>query len=461
MAAFSYEELFMSYDFDLFVIGAGSGGVRAARFAAGFGAKVAVAESRYLGGTCVNVGCVPKKLLVYGAHFHEDFAAAPGFGWDPGTPSFDWGTLIAHKDKEIERLNGIYRSLLVNSGVTLIDGHARIADPHTVEVAGARYRCERILIATGGWPVVPDIPGREHAITSNEAFFLTQLPKRVLVVGGGYIAVEFAGIFHGLGAQTTQLYRGEMFLRGFDQGVRNHLAEELTKKGIDLRFNADVARIDKRDGVLHATLNTGQVLEADCILYATGRRPMLDNLGLENTAVTLREDGFIEVDALYQTQEPSILALGDVTGRVQLTPVALAEGMAVARRLYKPEQYRPVDYSNIPTAVFSQPSIGTVGLTETQAREAGHAVRIFESRFRPMKLTLTDNTERTFMKLVVDATSDKVLGCHMVGPDAGEIIQGLAVALKAGATKAIFDETIGVHPTAAEEFVTLRTAVGE
>ena len=451
----------MSYDFDLFVIGAGSGGVRAARFAAGFGAKVAVAESRYLGGTCVNVGCVPKKLLVYGAHFHEDFAAAAGFGWTVGAPSFDWATLIANKDREIERLNGIYRSLLVNSGVTLIDGHARIADPHTVEVAGARYRCERILIATGGWPVVPDIPGREHAITSNEAFFLTQLPKRVLVVGGGYIAVEFAGIFHGLGAQTTQLYRGEMFLRGFDQGVRNHLAEELTKKGIDLRFNADVARIDKRDGVLHATLKSGQVLEADCILYATGRRPMLDNLGLENTAVTLREDGFIEVDALYQTQEPSILALGDVTGRVQLTPVALAEGMAVARRLYKPEQYRPVDYSNIPTAVFSQPSIGTVGLTETQAREAGHAVRIFESRFRPMKLTLTDSTERTFMKLVVDATSDKVLGCHMVGPDAGEIIQGLAVALKAGATKAIFDETIGVHPTAAEEFVTLRTAVGE
>lgn len=451
----------MAYEFDLFVIGAGSGGVRASRFAAGFGAKVAVAESRYLGGTCVNVGCVPKKLLVYGSHFHEDFATAKGFGWKVGTPVFDWPTLIANKNREIERLNGIYGKLLDNSGVTLLDGHARIIDPHTVEVAGVRYSCERILIATGGWPAIPDIPGREHVISSNEAFFLEALPKRVIVVGGGYIAVEFAGIFHGLGSQTTQLYRGELFLRGFDGSVRAHLAEELSKKGLNLRFNADIARVDKRDGVLHATLKNGEVLEADCIMYATGRRPMLDNLGLENTGVTLDANGFIAVDEHYQTQEPSILALGDVTGRVQLTPVALAEGMAIARRLFKPDEYRPVDYSNIPTAVFSQPSIGTVGLTEEQAREQGHTVRVFESRFRPMKLTLTDNAERIFMKLVVDADSDKVLGCHMVGPEAGEIVQGLAVALKAGATKALFDETIGVHPTAAEEFVTLRTAVGE
>ncbi|WP_263264211.1 glutathione-disulfide reductase [Pseudomonas sp. RIT-PI-S] len=451
----------MTYDFDLFVIGAGSGGVRAARFSAGFGAKVAIAESRYLGGTCVNVGCVPKKLLVYGAHFHEDFATAQAFGWETGTPSFDWRTLIANKNREIERLNGIYRTMLGNSGVTLLDGHARIVDPHTVEVGGIRHSCERILIATGGWPSIPDIPGREHAISSNEVFFLEQLPKRVIVVGGGYIAVEFAGIFHGLGAQTTQLYRRELFLRGFDDGVRTHLAEEFTKKGLDLRFNADIARIDKRDGVLQATLKSGEVLEADCILYATGRRPMLDNLGLEHTAVTLNDEGFIAVDDNYQTHEPSILALGDVIGRVQLTPVALAEGMAIARRLYKPEHYRPVDYQNIPTAVFSQPSIGTVGLTEAQALKAGHKVRIFESRFRPMKLTLTDNPERIYMKLIVDAGSDKVLGCHMVGPDAGEIIQGLGVALKAGATKAIFDDTIGVHPTAAEEFVTMRTAVGE
>ncbi|VVN36922.1 glutathione-disulfide reductase [Pseudomonas fluorescens] len=451
----------MAYDFDLYVIGAGSGGVRAARFAAGFGAKVAVAESRYLGGTCVNVGCVPKKLLVYGAHFAEDFEQASGFGWSLGEANFDWATLIANKDREINRLNGIYRNLLVNSGVTLHEAHAKIVGPHEVEVNGERYTAKNILIATGGWPQIPEIPGREHAIGSNEAFFLKELPKRVLVVGGGYIAVEFAGIFHGLGANTTLLYRGDLFLRGFDGSVRKHLQEELTKRGLDLQFNADIARIDKQaDGSLKATLKDGRVLEADCIFYATGRRPMLDNLGLENTDVQLTDKGFIKVDEQYQTSEPSILALGDVIGRVQLTPVALAEGMAVARRLFKPEQYRPVDYKMIPTAVFSLPNIGTVGLTEEEAREAGHDVVIFESRFRPMKLTLTECQEKTLMKLVVDGKTDKVLGCHMVGPDAGEIVQGLAIALKAGATKRDFDDTIGVHPTAAEEFVTMRTPVG-
>ncbi|GLX91629.1 glutathione-disulfide reductase [Pseudomonas fragi] len=450
----------MSYEFDLFVIGAGSGGVRAARFAAGFGAKVAVAESRYLGGTCVNVGCVPKKLLVYGAHFAEDFEQASGFGWTLGESSFDWATLIANKDREINRLNGIYRNLLVNSGVTLIEGHARITGPNEIEVNGQRHSAKHILIATGGWPQIPEIAGREHAISSNEAFFLKELPKRVLVVGGGYIAVEFAGIFHGLGAQTSLLYRGDMFLRGFDGAVRKHLHEELTKRGMDIQFNADIARIDKQaDGSLKATLKDGRELEADCIFYATGRRPMLDNLGLETTGVKLDKRGFVEVDDLYQTAEPSILAIGDVIGRVQLTPVALAEGMAVARRLFKPEQYRAVDYAMIPTAVFSLPNIGTVGLSEEQAIEEGHAVQVFESSFRPMKLTLTDCQERTFMKLVVDANTDKVLGCHMVGPEAGEIVQGLAIALKAGATKQHFDETIGVHPTAAEEFVTMRTPV--
>ncbi|VVN05968.1 glutathione-disulfide reductase [Pseudomonas fluorescens] len=451
----------MAYDFDLYVIGAGSGGVRAARFAAGFGAKVAVAESRYLGGTCVNVGCVPKKLLVYGAHFAEDFEQASGFGWSLGEANFDWATLIANKDREINRLNGIYRNLLVNSGVTLHEAHAKIVGPHEVEVNGERFTAKNILIATGGWPQIPEIPGREHAIGSNEAFFLKELPKRVLVVGGGYIAVEFAGIFHGLGANTTLLYRGDLFLRGFDGSVRKHLQEELTKRGLDLQFNADIARIDKQaDGSLKATLKDGRELEADCIFYATGRRPMLDNLGLENTDVQLNDKGFIKVDEQYQTSEPSILALGDVIGRVQLTPVALAEGMAVARRLFKPEQYRPVDYKMIPTAVFSLPNIGTVGLTEEEAREAGHDVVIFESRFRPMKLTLTECQEKTLMKLVVDGKTDKVLGCHMVGPDAGEIVQGLAIALKAGATKRDFDDTIGVHPTAAEEFVTMRTPVG-
>ena len=450
----------MSYDFDLYVIGAGSGGVRTARFSAGFGAKVAVAESRYLGGTCVNVGCVPKKLLVYGAHFAEDFEQSQGFGWTPGEAKFDWATLIANKDREINRLNGIYRDLLVNSGVTLHEGHAKIVDPHTVEINGERHTAKNILITTGGWPQTPEIPGHEHAISSNQAFFLKELPKRVLVAGGGYIAVEFAGIFHGLGAETTLLYRGDLFLRGFDSAVRKHLQEELTKRGMDLQFNADIERIDKQaDGSLKVTLEDGRQLETDCVFYATGRRPMLDNLGLENTGVKLDKKGFVEVDEQYQTAEPSILALGDVIGRVQLTPVALAEGMAVARRLFKPEQYRPVDYKMIPTAVFSQPNIGTVGLTEEEARGAGHEVVIFESRFRPMKLSLTECQERTLMKLVVDAKTDKVLGCHMVGPEAGEIVQGLAIALKAGATKRDFDETIAVHPTSAEEFVTMRTPV--
>ena len=450
----------MTYDFDLFVIGAGSGGVRAARFAAGYGARVAVAESRYLGGTCVNVGCVPKKLLVYGAHFADDFEQAQGFGWELGEARFDWSTLISNKNREIERLNGIYRNLLVNSGVTLLEGHARIVDEHSVELGGQRYSAKHILIATGGWPQIPEVPGHEYAIGSNEVFFLEQLPKRVLVVGGGYIAVEFASIFNGLGTKTSLLYRGDLFLRGFDKAVRLHLQDELNKRGVDLQFNSDIARIDKQaDGSLLATLKDGRALETDCVFYATGRRPMLDNLGLENTHVQLDKRGFIEVDEQYQTSTPSILAIGDVIGRVQLTPVALAEGMAVARRLFKPEEYRKVDYRLIPTAVFSLPNIGTVGLSEEQAKEEGYSITVFESRFRPMKRTMSESQERTLMKLVVDCATDRVLGCHMVGPDAGEIVQGLAVALKAGATKQLFDETIGVHPTAAEEFVTMRTPV--
>lgn len=452
----------MTYDFDLFVIGAGSGGVRAARFSAGYGAKVAVAESRYLGGTCVNVGCVPKKLLVYGAHLADEFEQAKGFGWSVDKPSFDWPTLISNKNREIDRLNGVYRNLLVNSGVTLLEGHARMLDDHHVELDGKRYSAKNILIATGGWPSIPEIPGHEHAIGSNEVFFLEQLPKRVIVVGGGYIAVEFASIFNGMGAQTTQLYRGELFLRGFDGSVRKHLQDELTKSGIDLQFNADIKQIEKQsDGSLTVTLNDGRTLETDCVFYATGRRPMLDNLGLENTSVKLDERGYIEVDDDYKTTAQSVFAIGDVIGRVQLTPVALSEGMAVARQLFKADEYRSVDYQMIPTAVFSLPNIGTVGMTEEQAHEAGHSLKVYESRFKPMKLSLGDSTERTLMKLVVDADSDRVLGCHMVGPDAGEIIQGLAVALKAGATKAIFDDTIGVHPTAAEEFVTMRTPVSE
>jgi len=449
----------MSFDFDLFVIGAGSGGVRAARFAAGFGARVAVAESRYLGGTCVNVGCVPKKLLVYGAHFSEDFEQSAGFGWTIGKPEFDWPTLIANKDREIRRLNGIYRNLLQQSGVELFEGHAKFCDAHTVEICGKRVSAEHILIATGGWPQVPDIPGKEHVITSNEAFHLKELPRRVIVVGGGYIAVEFASIFHGLGADASLLYRRDLFLRGFDRSVREHLRDELQRKGLDLRFNADLARVDKQtDGSLLATLTDGSTIETDCVFHAIGRQPLIEKLGIDNTGVQLDERGFIKVDDGYRTTEPSISAIGDVIGRVQLTPVALAEGMAVARRLFRPEQYRPVDYKTIPTAVFSLPNIGTVGLSEEDARRAGHKLKIFESRFRPMKLTLTASQDMTLMKLVVDAATDRVLGCHMVGPDAGEIIQGIAVALKAGATKQVFDDTIGIHPTAAEEFVTMRNA---
>lgn len=448
----------MSYDFDLFVIGAGSAGVRAARFSAGFGARVAVAESRYLGGTCVNVGCVPKKLMVYGAHYSEDFEQAKGYGWSSGEAHFDWPTLIANKNREISRLNGVYRKLLDNSGVTLMEGHARLRGPHEVEINGQVHTAEHIMIATGGWPQVPQIPGRGHAITSNEVFFLEQMPKRVVVVGGGYIAVEFASIFNGLGADVSLMYRGELFLRGFDESVRTHLHEELAKREMDIRFNTEINSIEKlADGTLQLSLNDGSSFNTDCVFYATGRRPMLDNLGMDTVNVELDDKGFIKVNGDYQTTEPSIIAVGDIIGRVQLTPVALAEGMAVARRLFKPEQYRPVDYRHIPTAVFSLPNIGTVGLTEAEAMKDGYEVQVFESKFRPMKLSLTDNQERTLMKLVVDAKTDRVLGCHMVGPDAGEIIQSLAIALKAGATKQIFDDTIGVHPTAAEEFVTMRT----
>ena len=448
----------MSYDFDLFVIGAGSGGVRAARFAASFGARVAVAESRYLGGTCVNVGCVPKKLMVYAAHYQDEFKLSRSFGWDVEAKSFDWNTLITNKNTEIERLNGIYEKLLVNSGVHLLNGHAKIVDAHTVDVDGQQYSAKHILVAVGGWPQVPDIPGREYATDSNQVFFLKEQPKRVLVIGGGYIAVEFASVFHGLGSQTQLAYRGDLFLRGFDHDVREHLHQELLKKDMTLRFNCDVQRIDKQeDNSLLITFNDGQTSEVDCIFYATGRRPMLDNLGLENVNIKLNKDGFIAVDEQYQTSESSILAIGDVTGRVQLTPVALAEGMAVARRLFRQEDYRPVDYDLIPTAVFSLPNIATVGLSEEQARAEGYTVQIFKSSFRPMKLSLSDQQERIFMKLIVDQATDRVLGCHMVGPDAGELMQGIAVALKAGATKRVFDDTIGIHPTAAEEFVTMRT----
>ncbi|WP_426414860.1 glutathione-disulfide reductase [Aestuariirhabdus sp. LZHN29] len=445
------------FDFDLFVIGAGSGGVRAGRIAAGLGARVAVAEDRYMGGTCVNVGCVPKKLFVYGSHFAEDFEDARGYGWTVGESQFDWPTLRDNKTREIERLNGIYRSMLNNAGVSLLEGRARIVDAHTVEVDGQRYRTERILIATGGWPFVPEIPGKDHVISSNEIFYLETFPKDVLVVGGGYIAVEFAGILSGLGAKTRLLYRGELFLRGFDQEVREVLKEEMNNShNLELCFNTDVVSIERRDdGRLQVALNSGESLVVDQVLYATGRVPHTHDLGLENVKVELTAKGAIKVDDHFQTSEPSIYAVGDVIDRMQLTPVALAEGMALARYLYD-SQPIAMDYDNIATAVFSQPNIGTVGLSEEQALERFGKLRIYTSRFRHMKNTLSGRQGRTFMKLVVDDATDRVVGCHMIGSDAGEIIQGIAIAIKAGATKAIFDSTIGIHPTAAEEFVTLR-----
>jgi glutathione reductase (NADPH) len=446
------------YDYDLFTIGAGSGGVRASRMSASFGARVAVAEERYLGGTCVNVGCIPKKLLVYAAHYGEDFADAAGFGWTVEDPRLDWTKLIANKDTEIKRLNGVYRTILGDSGVKILDGHAEILDPHTVTLDGKKMTAKYILVAVGGWPVVPKLPGSEYAITSNEAFYLASLPKRVIIVGGGYIGVEFAGIFHGLGAHTIQLYRGKSFLRGFDDDIRTTLAAEMLKRGIDLRFEADIRRIDKDGEILHATLTDGSVVESEQILYATGRLPKTDNLGLENAGVGLSEIGAVVVDEYSQSNVESIYAIGDCTDRMMLTPVAIAEGMAVANTLFNNKPTRP-RYLNVPTAVFSAPNCGTVGLTEAEAQERNFKVDIYRTFYKPLRHTLTGRDERTMMKLVVDQTTDKVLGCHMVGPDAGEIVQGLAIALNCGATKTQFDATIGIHPTAAEEFVTMRSKV--
>lgn len=447
------------YDYDLFVIGAGSGGVRAARMAATMGVKVGITEDRYLGGTCVNVGCVPKKLFVYASHYHEDFADAAGYGWQVPEAQFNWPTLRDRKNAEIERLNGIYRNLLVNSGCDLLNGRGRLVDPHTVAVGDKTYTAERILIATGGWPNVPDIPGKEHIITSNEVFYLEQFPKRAVVVGGGYIAVEFAGIFAGLGAKTDLIYRGDLFLRGFDRDIREFVAQEVAKKAVNLRFNNNIEAIAKQaDGSYLLSLTDGSTLETDCVMYATGRVPNVQGLGLDALGIEQQKNGAIVVNDTFQTNVPSVYAVGDVTDKIQLTPVALAEGMALVRHLYKGGDGK-VDYNLIPTAVFCQPNIGTVGLSEEQARKEGYAVDIYRSEFRAMKHTMSGRDERTLMKMVVDKATDKVLGVHMVGPDAGEIVQGLAVALKAGATKTVFDSTIGIHPTAAEEFVTMREPV--
>ena len=459
------------YDYDLFVIGAGSGGVRAARMAAGLGAKVAIAEERYFGGTCVNVGCVPKKLYVYASQFSESFAASAGFGWKVGESAFDWNKLVANKDKEIGRLQNVYDKLLQDSRVTIVNGRATLIDAHTVHVGDVIYSAERIILATGGWPFVPDVPGKEFIITSNEVFNLPTLPKKMVIVGGGYIAVEFAGIMNGLGVLVTVVERNNKILRGFDEDVREFLTLEMQKKGIQFMFNSYVEYIKKADNgfqvcikdniendfeSLAGEIDTGIMVDADIVMYATGRVPNTKNLGLEAIGVALDAVGAIVVNDDYQTNLPSIYALGDVTNRVNLTPVATSEGMSLVYQLYA-SHYKKVDYDNIPTAVFSQPSIGTVGLTEAQACTHYPAnIDVYKADFKAMKNTISGSNERTFMKMLVVRSTDVVVGMHMVGPDAGEIIQGFAVAMRAGATKAVFDSTIGIHPTAAEEFVTMR-----
>ncbi|WP_082889287.1 glutathione-disulfide reductase [Methylovorus sp. MM2] len=446
------------YDYDLFVIGAGSGGVRAARTAAGLGVRVAVAEDRYFGGTCVNVGCVPKKLYVYASQFKDSFTASAGFGWKLGAQEFDWSKLVANKTKEIDRLQGVYDRLLQESGVTIINGRATIVDAHTVIVNDKKFTASRILVATGGWPFVPDIIGKEHAITSNEVFNLPALPKRLVIVGGGYIAVEFAGILNGLGVEVSVLERSAKVLNGFDEDIREFLIEEMTKKGVNFYFNTNVDRISKIEAGYIVHTAEGRDIETDLVMFATGRVPNTKGIGLEALGVELDRVGAVKVNDDYQTNVPSIYALGDVTNRVNLTPVATAEAMAFVKKLYA-NTVAKVDYDNIPTAVFSQPNIASVGLTEENARAKYDDIDIYKTVFRPLKNTLAGINERTMMKMIVVRSSDKVVGMHMVGPDAGEIIQGMAVAIRAGATKSVFDSTIGIHPTAAEEFVTMRKPV--
>ncbi|WP_286829666.1 MULTISPECIES: glutathione-disulfide reductase [Kordiimonas] len=446
----------MTFDYDLFVIGAGSGGVRASRIAAGFGARVAVAEEFRVGGTCVIRGCVPKKLLVYASHFSEDFEAAKGYGWTVGETSFDWNTLIDRKDAEIDRLNGLYIQTLSNAGVEIIDGRAVVTGPNEVRVGDKTYTAKTILVAVGGWPQMPDVPGIEHAITSNEALHLEKFPKKIVIVGGGYIAVEFAGIFHGMGSEVIQLYRSEQILRGFDDDLRNRLADEMRKKGVDLRTNINVTNIEKTDAGVRLTLTDGSTLDADAVMYATGRTPNTKGLGLEDVGVALDKNGAVKVDAYGKTSVDSIYAVGDVTDRVQLTPVAIKEGHAFALTVFGGTPTSP-EHDAIPSAVFSQPPIGTVGMTEQQARETFGEIDIYQSDFRPMKHTLGGATERAYTKLIVDKASDKVVGAHMIGMDAAEIIQGVGIAVKAGLTKAQFDATVAVHPSSAEEFVLMRT----
>lgn len=445
-----------NFDYDLIVIGGGSGGVRAARISATHGAKVAICEEYRYGGTCVIRGCVPKKMFVYSSHFHEDFVDSSNYGWNVEVKGFNWNKLISNKDKEIDRLNAIYGNLLTNAGCEVLHDRGELVDRNTVQVGGKNITAERILVATGGAPFMPSIPGIEHAITSNEAFYLSQLPESVVVVGGGYIAVEFAGIFNGLGVDTTLVYRGKQILRGFDQDVADHLSKEIQKKGIKLRLNSDIAGIKKNNNKNELIYKDGSKQTVDVVMYATGRSPNTENLGLEKAGVELGRKGEIVVDQSSQTNIENIYAVGDVTDRIALTPVATMEGHAFADSIYGNNPRIP-DHSNVPSAVFSQPPVASVGLSEEQAIEKYRTVDTYKSEFRILKHTLTDNTERTLMKLIVDQASDKVVGAHMVGPDAAEIMQGIAIAVKAGAKKADFDATVGIHPSTAEEFCTMRT----
>ena len=450
----------MAFDYDLFVIGAGSGGIRASRISHHLGAKVAVAENYRIGGTCVIRGCIPKKLLSYAAHYAEDFEDARGFGWSIEGASFSWPALIANKDREIARLSKVYTDGFAKVGITVIEDTARLVDSHTVEIGGRRVTAENILVATGGGPVKPSIPGIEHAITSNEAFELPALPKRILMVGGGYVAMEFAGIFHGLGAEVTLSYRGEQILRGFDDDVRKHLHDEMGKKGVRILLKSTVSSIARRaDGTLEATLSGGKH-QCDAVMVATGRAPNTARLGLAEIGVNLDEEGGVVVDRFCRSSVANIYAVGDVTNRIALTPVAVREGGAVAMTLFGGAE-TPVDLDDVSSAVFSQPPVGTVGLTEAKAVEKFGKVDIYKASFRPLRHTLSGRDERTLVKLVVDASTQRVVGAHMAGADSPEIIQGIAIAVKAKLTKAQFDATIGIHPTAAEEFLTLREKVKE
>ncbi|MBP2299197.1 glutathione-disulfide reductase [Azospirillum picis] len=443
------------FDFDLFTIGAGSGGVAASRRAASYGAKVAICEGSRVGGTCVIRGCVPKKLLVYAAQFRDGFEDARGYGWDSHLPAFDWETLIARKDAEIDRLNGIYINMLKNSGVTLFEGFGRIVDPHTIEVAGKRYTARNILIATGGWPSMPAIEGIELAATSNEALHLPTLPHSVLIIGGGYIAVEFASIFRGLGAEVTLMIRGDDLLNGFDDDIRVALAQEMRKRGITIISRCKPQKLEKGPGGYTLTDHMGREHSAALVMAATGRSPNTKNLGLEEVGITLNDKGAIPVDEWSRTGVEGIYAIGDVTDRMALTPIAIAEGRALAETLFNDNPMH-IGYDNVPTAVFSLPPLGTVGLTEMQARAKYPKIDIYKAGFRPMKHTLSGRDERVLMKLVVDGDSQRVLGAHMMGMDAPEMMQTMAIALNVGATKQDFDRTIALHPSTAEEFVLMR-----